>query len=150
VALCRQKTRQRAGRRGRAHRSRCSPSGEAWRGSRVRSPSTPSAGRLPRIRLRRPEAESACLQVASSRVRDSSNSRPQVRPGDRSRPGGRIKVGLRSVGKPIPVEEAPIEDSSPETGGYRLLGRSVIWLDWDRLARSSHSGAPVDLGEARS
>jgi hypothetical protein len=33
------------------------------------------------------------------------------------------------------VREAPIQDSSPETGGYGLLGRSVPVLAWDRLGR---------------
>jgi hypothetical protein len=33
------------------------------------------------------------------------------------------------------VVEAPIQDSSPETGGYGLLGRSVPLLAWDRLGR---------------
>jgi hypothetical protein len=31
----------------------------------------------------------------------------------------------KGVGKPIPVVEAPIPVSSPETGGYGLLGCSV-------------------------
>lgn len=31
--------------------------------------------------------------------------------------------------------EAPIRDSSPETGGYGLLGCSVPLLAWDRLVR---------------
>ncbi len=31
------------------------------------------------------------------------------------------------------MSEAPIQDSSPETGGYGLLGCSVPLLAWDRL-----------------
>ena len=31
--------------------------------------------------------------------------------------------------------EAPIQDSSPETGGYGLLGRSVLFSHQDRLGR---------------
>jgi len=33
------------------------------------------------------------------------------------------------------VSEAPRQDSSPETGGYGLLGCSVPLLAWDRLVR---------------
>jgi hypothetical protein len=34
------------------------------------------------------------------------------------------------------VVEAPIQDSSPETGGYGLLGCSVLLFDQDRLVGS--------------
>jgi hypothetical protein len=42
------------------------------------------------------------------------------------------------------VSEAPIQDSSPETGGYGLLGCSVPLLAWDRLLHSFS----VRVGEA--
>jgi hypothetical protein len=42
----------------------------------------------------------------------------------------------KGVGKPIPVVEAPILVTGPETGGYGLSGRSVLVLAEDRLARS--------------
>src|SRR5207247_1474691 len=35
-----------------------------------------------------------------------------------------------------PVLEAPIQDSSPETGGYGLLGRSIPVVARDRLGRA--------------
>jgi hypothetical protein len=35
-----------------------------------------------------------------------------------------------------PVSEAPIQDSSPETGGYGLLGRSIPFVARDCLDRS--------------
>ena len=42
----------------------------------------------------------------------------------------------KGVGKPIPVVKAPILVTSPETGGYGLLGCSVPVAGRDRLARS--------------
>src|SRR5215218_2063506 len=42
----------------------------------------------------------------------------------------------KGVGKPIPVVEAPILVTSPETGGYGLLGCSVPVAVRDRLVRS--------------
>jgi hypothetical protein len=44
-------------------------------------------------------------------------------------------VRQKGVGKPIPVVEAPILISSPETGGYGLLGRSVLVVVGGRLVR---------------
>jgi hypothetical protein len=41
----------------------------------------------------------------------------------------------KGVGKPIPVVEAPILVTGPETGGYGPLGRSVLVAIRDRLAR---------------
>lgn len=34
------------------------------------------------------------------------------------------------------MSEAPIQDSGPETGGYGLLGRSILLSHQDRLGRS--------------
>ena len=42
----------------------------------------------------------------------------------------------KGVGKPIPVVEAPIPVTSPETGGYGLLGCLVLVAGRDRLVRS--------------
>jgi hypothetical protein len=42
----------------------------------------------------------------------------------------------KGAGKPTPVVEAPILVTSPEPGGYGLLGRSVLVLAEGRLARS--------------
>ena len=44
-------------------------------------------------------------------------------------------VRQKGVGKPIPVVEAPILISSPETGGYGLLGCSVLVAVEGRLVR---------------
>jgi hypothetical protein len=61
----------------------------------------------------------------------------------------------KGVGKPIPVVEAPIQDSSPETGGYGLLRRSDSVAVRVRLVRSLSDRAgeaarsvAVDRGDA--
>jgi hypothetical protein len=53
-------------------------------------------------------------------------------------------VRQKGVGKPIPVVEAPILISSPETGGYGLLGCSVLVVVGGRLVRPFY----VRVGEA--
>jgi hypothetical protein len=50
----------------------------------------------------------------------------------------------KGVGKPTPVVEAPIPVTSPETGGYGLLGCSALVLAEGRLVRS----LAVRAGEA--
>jgi hypothetical protein len=57
--------------------------------------------------------------------------------------GPRAVARQKGVGKPIPVAEAPILVTGPETGGYGLSGRSVLVLAEGRLVRS-----PIAGGEA--
>jgi len=47
------------------------------------------------------------------------------------------------------VVKAPIQDSSPETGGYGLLGCSVSLLAWDRLVRPFFARAARSRGVLR-
>jgi hypothetical protein len=57
--------------------------------------------------------------------------------------GPRAVARKKGVWKPIPVVEASILVTGPETGGYGLSGRSVLVLAEDRLVRS-----PIAGGEA--
>jgi hypothetical protein len=57
--------------------------------------------------------------------------------------GPRAVARQKGVGKPIPVVEAPILVTGPETGGFGPSGRSVLVLAEDRLVRS-----PIAGGEA--